>query len=47
MKKTRTSKDTNRLDNFLAYTGAALALLVIVSVGIFLLVAVVIINMRG
>ena len=40
-------KDIDRVDKFLAYTGAALALLVILTVVIFAIVALVIVNIRG
>ena len=40
-------KDMDRVDKFLAYTGAALALLVIITVAIGTIVAIIIVNMRG
>ena len=40
-------KDIHLVDKFLAYTGAALALLVILTVMIGTIVAILIINMRG
>ena len=40
-------KDIHPVDKFLAYTGAALALLVILTVMIGTIVAILIINMRG
>ena len=40
-------KDIDPVDKFLAYTGAALALIVIITVVIGTVVAVIIVNLRG